>query len=387
VKYTLISPLPATEFFMEATQMTRERTRLFNANRFKIGLFAPNCSGGLSMLKTELWDGSWEKNLEVARLADDAGLEFVLPLGHWHSARGFTREDESQGLSFETVAWASALLAATREICIFSTLHVTLISPVFAAKMLVTADHVGHGRLALNVVTGADRRDWAQFGLPFPEHDARYAYTSEWVAIVKRIWTETTPFDHAGTYFNLKGVMAKPKPFGGSRPLLVSAANSTIGRQFAAAHTDCLFLMVNEIDSLADEVGVFRASAGSAAPVLASGHMVARQTRKEAEEYYDYVVRELGDWEAADEAVERRAKGRETPLAIMRRLKERLISGIGTYPVVGSYDDVAAVFGRMNEAGLGGMAVGLFDYLAEFPTIVEVLARLERSGLRRSRVA
>lgn len=339
------------------------------------------------MLKTELWDGSWENNLEVARLADEAGLEFVLPLGHWHSARGFTREDESQGLSFETVAWASGLLAATREICIFSTLHVTLISPVFAAKMLVTADHIGRGRLALNVVTGADRRDWAQFGVPFPEHDARYAYTSEWVAIVKRIWTETTPFDHAGTYFNLRGVMAKPKPYAGSRPLLVSAANSTIGRQFAAEHTDCLFLMINETDTLADEVGAFRATAGRAAPVLASGHMVARQTRKEAEEYYDYVVRELGDWEAADEAAERRTRGRETPLATMRRLKERLISGIGTFPVVGSYDDVTAVFQQMNDAGLGGMAVGLFDYLAEFPTIVEVLERLEHCGLRSRRVA
>jgi len=43
--------------------MGREQTRLFNGNRFKLGLFAPNCSGGVSMLRTELWDGSWEKGL------------------------------------------------------------------------------------------------------------------------------------------------------------------------------------------------------------------------------------------------------------------------------------------------------------------------------------
>jgi dimethylsulfone monooxygenase len=362
--------------------VSREQTRLYNSNRFKLGLFAPNCSGGVSMLATELWDGSWEKSLAAVQLADEAGLEFILPLGRWHGYRGYPHEDESQGRSFETLTWASAVLAATREICIFGTLHVTFISPVFAAKMIVTADHVGRGRFALNIVTGSDPLDFGQFGVPFPDNAARYAYTDEWVTIVKRIWTETAPFDHAGTYFNLKAVLGKPKPYGDSRPLLVSAANSPVGRRFAAEQTDCLFLMINEVDTLAEEIAVFHAAGAPAAPVLASGHMVARATRREAEEYYEYVVRELGDWGTVDAVAERRTRGRITPMATMKRLKERLISGGGTYPVVGSYDDVAAEFERMCRAGLGGMAVGLFDYLAEFPTLVEVVERLKHRGLR-----
>jgi alkanesulfonate monooxygenase SsuD/methylene tetrahydromethanopterin reductase-like flavin-dependent oxidoreductase (luciferase family) len=110
--------------------------------------------------------------------------------------------------------------------------------------------------------------------------------------------------------------------------------------------------------------------------------MVARPTRKEAVDYYDYVVRELGDWDIMEEAAEKRTRGRVTPMAQMKKLKERLISGTGTYPVVGSYDDAAAEFARMSEAGLGGMAVGLFDYLADFHTLVEVAERLKRLGLR-----
>ncbi len=196
----------------------RNQTRLFNSNRFKLGLFAPNCSGGVSMLKKELWDGSWDNSLAACKLADDAGLEFILPLGRWHGFRG-GRENEEQGRSYETLTWASPVLAETREICVFGTLHVTFISPVFAAKMMVTVDHVGHGRFALNIVTGSAQEDFNLFGLPFPDTETRYAYTDEWVSVVKRIWTETVPFDHDGTYFHFKGVLAKPKPYGGTFPL------------------------------------------------------------------------------------------------------------------------------------------------------------------------
>ena len=359
----------------------RHHTRLFNDNRFKLGIFAPNCSGGLTMLRTELWDASMENNLAVAKLADDAGLEFILPLGRWQGPRRWPREDESQGQSFETLTWASAMLASTRAICVFGTLHVTFIHPVFASKMIVTVDHVGRGRFALNIVSGNHVEDFELFGVPLPDNAGRYAYTDEWVTIVKRIWSETAPFDFAGTYFHLKGVIAKPKPFGASRPMLVGAGNSPVGRRFAATQTDCVFLTINEVDTLADEIGTVRAISESAG-VFASGHLIARPTRKEAEDYYDYVVRELGDWEVVDRVADARTRGRITPMATMKRLKERLISGGGTYPVVGSYDDVAAAFARMSEAGLNGMAVALFDYIAEFPMLEEVVLRMERLGLR-----
>lgn len=364
--------------------MNRNETRIFNNNRFKLGLFAPNCSGGLTMLKTELWDASWPNNLRVCRMADEAGLEFVLPLGRWHGFRGYPRETEAQGQSLETLTWASAMLASTRDICIFGTLHVTFISPVFAAKMMVTVDHVGEGRFALNIVTGSQKDDFAMFGVPFPGNEERYAYCDEWVTIVKRIWSETAPFDFSGKYFELKAVLEKPKPYGGTQPLLVSAANSTVGRRFAATQTDTLFMMINQVDTLKAEIGAVRGAANRHVDVLASGHLVCRPTQKEAQEYYDYVVCELGDWDVVDAVAAERVRGRETPMATMTRLKERLISGGGTYPVIGSYDDVVAQFGRMADGGLGGMAVAFIgDYLAEFAHLQEVVARMEAAGLRK----
>ena len=184
--------------------MSRQDTRLYNSNKFKLGLFALNCSGGLTMTKApERWDASWDNNVEAARLADEAGLEFLLPVGRWHGYRG---ETDTEGTSFETLTWASGLLASTRDVCVFGTLHVAFVNPVFAAKQIVTADHIGKGRFGLNIVSGWNSGEFDMFGILFKDHDKRYAYTEEWLDIVKRIWSQAEPFDFDGVNFKLKGV-------------------------------------------------------------------------------------------------------------------------------------------------------------------------------------
>jgi alkanesulfonate monooxygenase SsuD/methylene tetrahydromethanopterin reductase-like flavin-dependent oxidoreductase (luciferase family) len=64
-------------------------------------------------------------------------------------------------------------------------------------------------------------------------------------------------------------------------------------------------------------------------------------------------------------------------------MKRRFVGGCGTYCVIGSYDDVVDEFAAMSDAGLEGMAIGLINYIDEFPTLRdEVLPRMERRGLR-----
>lgn len=359
---------------------------MFGPNAFKLGLFAMNCSGGLTMSDVpERWDASWKNNLLAAQLADDAGLEFLLPIGRW---LGYGGQTDTEGTSFETLTWAASLLAATREICLFGTLHVAFVNPVFAAKQIVTADHVGEGRFGLNIVSGWNADEFAMFGVELSDHAARYAYSDEWTAIVKRLWNETEPFDFDGAHFSLRGVFSKPKPYGGTRPMLISAGNSADGRAFAARHADCLFMTVAELDTLAVEIAAVRAAtqAASRVGVFASGHLICRRTQREAQDYYYYLVHERGDWEAAEHAAHIRTRGRKTAFDKMTRLKERLISGVGTYPVVGSYDAVTETFKTMSEAGLDGIAIGLVNYIDDLPALRdEVIPRMERLGLRGSR--
>jgi len=362
--------------------MSRKNTRMYGPNKFKLGLFGQNCSGGLSMSKVpERWDASWDNNLEAAQLADDAGLEFILPIGRWHGYKG---ETDTEGTTFETLTWASGLLAATKHVCVFGTVHVGFLSPIFAAKQMVTADHIGKGRFGLNMVYGWNAGEHAMFGVDLRPQEERYDFTEEWVTILKRVWSEDEPFDFKGKYFDLEGVLLKPKPWGDDRPMLVSAGNSPAGKAFAARHADCLFTSILEFKDFGASVQALRdSSEAENVEVFASGHMVTKPTTKEAEEYYHYLVYEMGDWEAGEHAATIRTKGRDTPLKQLTTLTERMISGVGTYPIVGSYDDVVEQYRKMSECGVDGIAIGLVNYITDFPVLRdEILPRIERLGLR-----
>jgi alkanesulfonate monooxygenase SsuD/methylene tetrahydromethanopterin reductase-like flavin-dependent oxidoreductase (luciferase family) len=362
--------------------MTNRRDdRMRGGNRFKLGMFGLNCSGGLTMTKApERWEASWENNLAAAKLGEAAGLEFILPVARWHGYRG---ETDAEGTSLETLTWAAGLLAATDDLVAFGTVHVPLINPIFAAKQCITADRIGQGRFGLNIVSGWNAGEFEMFGTQLLEHDERYAYSEEWATIVKRVWTEQEPFDFAGKYFDLKGVMIKPKPVGEGRPLLLSAGSSKAGRAFAARHADCLFMVVVDAETLPQEITALREQASRPIGVYASGHVICRRTAKETQEYYHYIVHEMGDWPAADHMADIRRGGQSVPPERLQQMKERLISGTGTLPMIGDPDTVANKFKFLSDAGLNGMAFGLVNYIEDFPFFrAEVLPRMERLGLR-----
>ena len=50
-------------------------------DHFLLGVFGPNCSSGMSVTKIpERWNNSWENNLKLAHMLEDAGVEFMLPV-------------------------------------------------------------------------------------------------------------------------------------------------------------------------------------------------------------------------------------------------------------------------------------------------------------------
>jgi alkanesulfonate monooxygenase SsuD/methylene tetrahydromethanopterin reductase-like flavin-dependent oxidoreductase (luciferase family) len=370
-------------------KMKHVDTGMFGPNKFKLGLFGLNCAGGLAMTKApERWDATWENNVTAVKLAEDAGLEFALPIGRWHGWKG---ETDAAGSSFESLVWAGGLLGLTQRITICGTLHVRFLNPIFAAKQIVTLDHIGPHRFALNIVSGWNQPEFDMFGIELLDQSILYDYTEEWVTIIKRVWSAAEPFDFEGKWFKLKDVLGKPKPKDGIFPTLISAGISPQGREFAARHVDCHFMSIWEPEKLVANIAAARSRAAQdnrALGVFASGHTICRPTRKEAQEFHHYIVHEKGDWEAAEHAAAIRSKGRETRYADVQNFKERLISGVGTYPVIGSYDDVAETFQRLSEAGIDGMALGLVNYISEFPHLRDgVLPRMERLGLRKPAAA
>jgi hypothetical protein len=59
----------------------RQPNALHNANRLKLGLFSLNADGGIAITKVpERWRARWPEIAEVAKMVDQAGFEFILPI-------------------------------------------------------------------------------------------------------------------------------------------------------------------------------------------------------------------------------------------------------------------------------------------------------------------
>jgi dimethylsulfone monooxygenase len=67
----------------------RDRLGMYTANTLKVGVFGANCSSGRSATKVpERWLASWADCLRLARMADEAGIDFILPIGRWKGYGG-----------------------------------------------------------------------------------------------------------------------------------------------------------------------------------------------------------------------------------------------------------------------------------------------------------
>ncbi|MDH7796014.1 MULTISPECIES: LLM class flavin-dependent oxidoreductase [unclassified Beijerinckia] len=372
---------------MDAASHQRKRNAMYNGNALKIGLFGANCSSGRAVTQiAERWTGNWPDNRKLAQLADNAGLDFMLPIARW---KGYGGDTDYQGTTLETVTWATALLSATKHITVFGTVHAPLFHPIIAAKEYVTADLVGAGRFGLNLVVGWNQDEFDMFGVSQREHDARYSYGQEWIDAVKMAWSDAEDFNFDGDFIKLKNVRAKPKPFGGSQPMIMNAGSSGAGRAFALRNCNAFFTNApkdepDEIRRHVQSVKEEAAKIGREIDVYTVGVITCRPTAKEAEDYYRYAVIENADWSAVDSIL---AKRRITPQSWgeIEFQKERLhtANGMGGLPIIGDPDMVARQLIEMSRAGLRGVGASFINYLEELPYFcAEVLPRLEKAGIR-----
>jgi alkanesulfonate monooxygenase SsuD/methylene tetrahydromethanopterin reductase-like flavin-dependent oxidoreductase (luciferase family) len=376
----------------------RDRCEMHNANALKIGFFGMNCSSArTATLVPERWLATWPDCLKLARLADDAGIDFLLPIGRW---KGYGGSSDFHGTTLETVTWACGLLAATQHITIFGTVHAPLFHPVIAAKEFVTADHIGQGRFGLNIVAGWNEDEFAMFGVQQREHADRYEFAQEWIDVVKRAWSEDE-FDFDGKFFQLEGVRAKPKPFGDSRPVIMNAGRSGPGQTFAMRNCDAFFTSTAALrlevagadggtvfDRVSPQVHRIKNEArdfGREIEVFTQGQVICRPTQREAEDYHRHANIEKADWPAIEQMLALKNVTPQNTAAndYSARRSLQALSGIGGYPFVGTPDKIAAEFADISRAGVRGIAVSFVNYLEEAPYFcAEVLPRLARMGVR-----
>ena len=161
--------------------MLQAMTPFFGTNRYKFGLFGANCGGGMTLSSApERWRAEWDEIVRLYQLADEAGIEFILPIAKWRGLGGGAAD--MWGRSYETFTHSAAAGALTKHIGVFVTAHVPIITPAFAAKAITTIDHVTHGRVGLNIVCGWNPDEFNIHGAAI-DGARRYDQGLEWFKI------------------------------------------------------------------------------------------------------------------------------------------------------------------------------------------------------------
>ncbi len=156
-----------------------------------------------------------------------------------------------------------AMAYATQNLGFGVTCNLTYEPPYTFARRMSTLDHLTKGRIGWNVVTGY--LDSAARGMGLaqqPEHDSRYDVAEEYMQVVYQLWegswedgavlrdrdgrvfadpARVHRVQHAGRHYHVDAIhLSEPSPQ--RTPVLYQAGASARGREFAAAHAECVFV-------------------------------------------------------------------------------------------------------------------------------------------------
>jgi dimethylsulfone monooxygenase len=368
----------------------RESNPAFSNRRLKLGTFQTNLDSGCVMSDLEgRLEITWPNTVALAKLADEMEFEAIVPVARWQSFGGAT---DPQGPGFEAYTWAAGIGALTAKPGVFATSHVSLNHPIIAAKQSTVIDHISNGRYALNIVTGWNQPEIDMFGQTMLGHAERYACAEEWLAIVKRLWTEDDAFDHEGTYYKISKGYLQPKPIQLPYPAIMNAGASERGRHFAAKHCDLVYTVIRTggLDECKPHVAAYHRLAREEycrdVRVWTLVNIVQGETEKEARAFYDYYVHQKGDWEAARNMIDTfmlEINQRNVPPERIKPLQEAFIQGWGGIPLIGTKEQIVDGLAALSRAGLDGVLLcwPRFEHgMREFRDVTYPLVK--QAGLR-----
>jgi FMNH2-dependent dimethyl sulfone monooxygenase len=371
-------------------------SRPLSDNRLKLGVFAFNGTSTIRTLAPERFQFNWPNSLDVAEQADRLGFEAIVPNARFSA---MVNPTHYSGEIYECFTWAAALAARTRTSHIMSTVHVTNVHPVLAAKAMTTIDHVSNGRFGLNIVTGWSKKESEMFGLDLLPLEHRYAYADEWITAVKRLWTEDDEFDFDGRFIKFKGGMSLPKPIQKPYPILMNAGASEEGENFAARHCDMAFINTTnfrdrgrlepgrtytEFDKMKIQVDGYRELArqryGKELQIWVNCSVVLGDTERHAHELVDHYFKHA-DLEHIGAHLDRRH--RDLPPEQQAALTRRFACGGNGHLLLGDAEQIAIEMTKMSAAGIDGLLLTWVDYqngIRQFGN--KVMPLLEEAGVR-----
>lgn len=347
------------------------------SGNLRFGVWAP-VHGPRAALQdpAEPFDASWEHNRRVVLEAEALGYDSTLVAQHTVNPH-LPHNDQIE-------AWtASAALAAlTSRIEILAAIKPYLYHPIVLAKMALQIENISGGRFGFNLVNAWNKAEFEKAGIPFGEHDERYAYGREWISVVKRLISGEA-VDHDGAAFHITDYKLTPKDLYRPRPRIYLGGESEPARALAAEAADVFFINGQPIEDVKAIIADLRSRPRAGAPLAfgLAAFVIARETEKEAHDYYRHLLAL-----AAQDAPERAAlSARTDPNVVMIKTfakSPRVGTNGGTAAgLVGSYDQVAERIAAFHEAGIELFMLQFQPLLAELRTFAaELFPRLGRAA-------
>ncbi len=184
---------------------------------------------------------AWAKTVELARAADDRGIESIWLFDHFHTVPRPTDE-----ITFESFTSLAALAAVTTHVRLGHIVICTAFrNPALTAKMISTMDSISSGRMELGIGAGWKRDEWLAYGYGFPETRERLARLGDDLGVISAMLGGDR-HDHAtfdGTYSMVRDARNVPKPIQRPRvPIMVGGNGPNVTWRLAARHADELNL-------------------------------------------------------------------------------------------------------------------------------------------------
>jgi FMNH2-dependent dimethyl sulfone monooxygenase len=236
----------------------------------RYGFWLPVFGGWLRNIDDEQMPATWDYVRDLTLKAEDLGYDLTLIAElNLNDIKG------PEADSLDAWSTAAALAAVTKKLELMVAVRPTFHNPAQLAKQAANIDRIsgsnGGGRLTLNVVSSWWADEARKYGIPFDEHDDRYARTSEWLDVLTNTWSHqhTT---HTGRFYNIDDNILSPKPFPdrtysgyklplsctlyplpSARPTLYAGGESETAKNLIAAKCDAYLMHGDDPNTIASK--------------------------------------------------------------------------------------------------------------------------------------
>jgi alkanesulfonate monooxygenase len=152
---------------------------------------------------------------KYARSLEDAGFDYTLVA--YHSA------------GYDPFTVSATIAANTERIKTIVALRPNTVYPTVAAQSLATLDQLSGGRAVVHIISGGSDAEQARQG-DYSTKDERYDRSEEYIRLLRRSWTETSPWDHDGQFYKLENFAAGFAPVNGTIPISVGGSSDAAYR-------------------------------------------------------------------------------------------------------------------------------------------------------------